>query len=655
VHRRLLEAVAWPSLRLPHVLALLLCLTLGCVANLYRTAWRPAGEAHAFRGFWPQTGEVDREVVRWSRGYAKAEVLGYAWRPMRWRVQLAAPPEAPPTGAAVKILVNDVHVTDVTVGHKWQTIEFIANPPPAADVAVQFYSTEYGDRGVGVGVGRVTVEPVLTFWNALTHGLSGAFVGLIFWALMLIAPAGDTEGAADASHTPAVAPRWSIARALVALLIVWVYLGIWMVLKPPQQAPDEVQHLLRASSVRLQPWATRTPNWLTLDDRFLNPFVRFPTGDIADLFFNRQNHLSYERIARMKARPWDATPLPPGLTTYPTPLATYPTGYYAPMFVLAEATTKLLDLTPYQNTYAYRAWTVIAAGLLWLLVYRALLVIPGVSPHANIVFAFLLLNPMLAFVSSSASPDSVNVPLATLAILLTYRTFMTGGHAWLATLALVACGLTKPSIILIFAALPIPALLLWRSGAIPLSHLVTGGIAIARAAVISYAAFYAWSPPRFFGSAPVRVTLEAYATGFPSRLPGMWIQYWGRLGWTDYELTAMWYTVLFGIVVIAAIVAVLRTADETRRFARFAALVFLGYFACMVVGEYWNLSAAGYNFQGRHLLPVSIGIAGVVMSKSRITRWSVVGFVALMNVMLMHESIVRYFGGDWGVFRASWP
>ena len=117
-------------------------------------------------------------------------------------------------------------------------------------------------------------------------------------------------------------PRSSLASRRAALerrpasrvlLIIWIYLGIWVVLKPPHQSPDEAQHLLRASSVRLQPWATRTPNTLTLDRRFLNPFVRFPTADLGDLFFNRQGQLSYEAIARLKAIPWD---LPPETPSY---------------------------------------------------------------------------------------------------------------------------------------------------------------------------------------------------------------------------------------------------------------------------------------------------------------------------------------------------
>jgi hypothetical protein len=129
----------------------------------------------------------------------------------------------------------------------------------------------------------------------------------------------------------------------------------------------------------------------------------------------------------------------------------------------------------------------------------------------------------------------------------------------------------------------------------------------------------------------------------------------GRLGWLDYELPAWWYVVMLGIVLAGAIVAALRTSGEARRFAGFAACFGLGYFVCMIVGEYWYLPMAGYNFQGRHLLPACVGFAGLALSGSRVSRWTVVGWLALMNVMLMHESIVRYFGGDWAVFRASWP
>jgi hypothetical protein len=81
----------------------------------------------------------------------------------------------------------------------------------------------------------------------------------------------------------------------------------------------------------------------------------------------------------------------------------------------------------------------------------------------------------------------------------------------------------------------------------------------------------------------------------------------------------------------------------------------IGYIVCMTVGEYWYLPTAGYNFQGRHLLPVSIGLAGLVLHSHRPAVWTLLGWLGLMNLLLIHETIVRYFDGDWGRLWASLP
>ncbi len=641
------QVFALPRIRTAHWLALAVCLLTGAGANLYRTAWRPAGDATAFRGFNPTTGVIDGQTVRWTREYSKAEVLGFSWRPMRWRVQLIAPPGAPGSTWTTWLSVNDVRVKRVSAGRGWQTIEFTADPPSATDVALQF-NTTVNEQGLGIGVGRVSVEPVFTVANVLLEGLAGALAGFVLWLVLVLKPV-----APAARAETALVPNWSLAHAVSILLIVCVYLGMWAVLKPPLQSPDEPQHLIRANSVLLQPWATRTPNWLTLDPRFLNPLVQFPPDAIGKLFFNNLEHLTLERVAAMKAYAWMTAP--PPLQPYYTPLATYPTGYYAPVFALAEGTTKVLGLTPYQNTFAYRGWTVLLTALLWLAVYRVLLVTPGTQSRANVLFGFLLLNPMLAFISSSATPDSVNVPLATLGVLLTYRTLMTGKHAWVTTIALIACALTKPSILLIFASLPLPALLLWRKHAIAFRHVFTAGLAAARAAVIVWCAFYAWSPPRFFGGKPETATLAAYADKFIERLPDLWISYWGRLGWLDYELNGWWYTALSVLVLIAMVIAVRRTKGDARQFASFAALFGACYFAVMTIGEYWYLPMAGYNFQGRHLFPACIALGGLVVHENRYVRWTIVGWIGLMNLVLIWLSFQRYFGGDWRVFLAALP
>jgi hypothetical protein len=649
-----------PALRAWHWLALAVCLASGAGLNLYRRAWRPAGDAQAYRGFYVPEGQVDGQTVRWSRAYSKAEVPLYAWRPLRWRVQLTAPPAAAPSGASTWILVNDARVQRVTVGSGWHTIEFVTDAPPARDLALQFYSTLYGPDELGIGVGRVTVEPAFTMWNVFQTGLLGALMGLLLWLVCLIRPDAPRERPdarpADKENNPSApaptTPRWRPARAMALLLLVWLYLGIWAVLKPPLQAPDEPQHLLRASSVRLQPWAAKTPDWLTLDPQFLNPLVLWPTENIGKLFFNSLKRLSMQDIAVLKATPWQ-THLP-ALEPFRTPLATYPTTYYAAVFGLAEATTALLHLTPYQNIYAYRAWTVLFAGLLWLAVYGALRITPGAARHANALFAFLLLNPMLAFVSSSVTPDSVNVPLATLAVLLTYRTLVTGRAIWLAAAALIACGLTKPTIILLLGSMPLPMLLTWRAGTITVRQLIAGALAAARSGAIAFCVFYAWSPPRFLASAPMRITFATYAHYYLDRLPTIWRSYWGVLGWLDYELDTVWYVALLVLVITIAIVVRRRTPEEAR-FTRFTAWLGVSYFVLMTIGEYAYLPTMGYNFQGRHLLPACLAFSGLVLHGNAYARWTLLAFLALMNVMLMHATVVRYFNGDLACLWASLP
>src|SRR5262249_12553325 len=150
--------------------------------------------------------------------------------------------------------------------------------------------------------------------------------------------------------------------------------GLWALLKPPMQAPDEPQHAVRADSILQQPWATRTPDTLTIDPRFLNPLVYQPPPNLGKIFFNNLKRLSQADIAFLKGIAWhDAWPPQP---PFRTPLATYPPTYYASVFGAAEVTTAALHLSPYQNVFAYRLWTVVFTGLLWIGVWRALQLTP---------------------------------------------------------------------------------------------------------------------------------------------------------------------------------------------------------------------------------------------------------------------------------------
>jgi Predicted membrane protein (DUF2142) len=343
-------------------------------------------------------------------------------------------------------------------------------------------------------------------------------------------------------------------------------------------------------------------------------------------------------------------PNPPA--TYATPHTTYPGGYYGVVFALSEPVAAVGGLSPYQALYLYRAWTVVLAAALWVVVYRALRMSPETSAYARLILALLLLNPMLAFASSAVTSDAINVPLATLAILWTYRTALSGERPWPATLALMACAFTKPSGLLLVGALLMALCAICLRHRARLEHAGAAALALARAGVIVVLAFYAWSPPRFLAGAPVQATLGQYLQHLWIRLPDLWVMYWGRLGWVDYQLDAFWYLTLAGLVGLNLAYVMRRDAATI---AVFCAAVFVAYFVLMAAGEFQLLAVAGYNFQGRHLFPAMVGTCGLVLHPRRMASAALLLVIATMNVLLVVESVERYFGGDWTLLWRSLP
>jgi len=126
------------------------------------------------------------------------------------------------------------------------------------------------------------------------------------------------------------------------------------------------------------------------------------------------------------------------------------------------------------------------------------------------------------------------------------------------------------------------------------------------------------------------------------------------LGWLDYELNHVWYYAFLALIIAVAIIVRRRTPDEAR-FTHFAAWLGVSYFVLMTVGEYWYLGSAGYNFQGRHLLPACIACSGLVLHANRYARWSVLGFLTVMHVLLLNATIWRYFDDGLAGVRAALP
>jgi hypothetical protein len=68
-------------------------------------------------------------------------------------------------------------------------------------------------------------------------------------------------------------PTWR-ETALVGVLVA-ALLTLWALITPVYQAPDEVQHAMRATSVRLQPWIAGGDHFI-VDQELTHPIAREP-------------------------------------------------------------------------------------------------------------------------------------------------------------------------------------------------------------------------------------------------------------------------------------------------------------------------------------------------------------------------------------------
>ena len=264
---------------------------------------------------------------------------------------------------------------------------------------------------------------------------------------------------------------------------------------------------------------------------------------------------------------------------------------------------------------------------------------------------------MVPFVSSGINPDAVNVPLATLSILLVWQVMSTGTGAGLACLALVATAWTKPSGLQMIPAFAAAGAALWMLGQVTFERLRLAAAAIAGAAAIAWCGFYAWSPPRFVGGPPV---VDRWTTYLATR--------WLELPWT-------WQTVLgharmAGIFGAGDLVSAARGPHRhqpdlrpparqrhARRasFAGYAAIFLVAFLAVTLAGEFFYLPTAGYFLQGRHLLPASLGLAGLMWHRVRPVKLAFLAVLIAMNVLLLHQTVMRYYTRGWSAVVTALP
>ena len=59
------------------------------------------------------------------------------------------------------------------------------------------------------------------------------------------------------------------------------------------------------------------------------------------------------------------------------------------------------------------------------------------------------------------------------------------------------------------------------------------------------------------------------------------------------------------------------------------------------------LREAGYTFQGRYLLPAALGLGAVLLHEVRAARIALLAGVLALNLVLVRETVHRYYGGGW--------
>ena len=296
--------------------------------------------------------------------FRKAVVWLPVWRPLRVTIDARTdgPPntltiDAPLDGATVRSLTS---MSDVRVDLRLSRLG-------ERDGRVALYcSTPVGaSAGAGITLERLTLSPELTWRSIARYALPGAVAGVLFWLLAFaIAPNRRHDPFAWGERLKRGArlrEGASAACAVVGLLIVWAWI------KPPLQAPDEPQHMVRASSVRLGPWvdggqtvpmdARHTSLLLWGDSPILHPLIQHP-----------ERFLTRADVAALKAHPPGR--IPEGWRMQ-SAIASFPPLFYWYVFGAVRA-SEALALTPWHTLLAMRVAVVLLAGVLWGVVFVAL-------------------------------------------------------------------------------------------------------------------------------------------------------------------------------------------------------------------------------------------------------------------------------------------
>ena len=151
---------------------------------------------------------------------------------------------------------------------------------------------------------------------------------------------------------------------------------------------------------------------------------------------------------------------------------------------------------------------------------------------------------------------------------------------------------------------------------------------------------------RFLASGPTDDTFGQYLEHRWALLADMWHSYWGKLGWLDYNASAGWYVLMLVLLVVNIACLIWRPRRPTQ-LAWYLGTFWILFLLSTFAAELRYLREAGYTFQGRYLLPAALGLGAVLLHEVRAARIALLAGVLALNLVLVRETVRRYYGGGW--------
>jgi hypothetical protein len=145
---------------------------------------------------------------------------------------------------------------------------------------------------------------------------------------------------------------------------------------------------------------------------------------------------------------------------------------------------------------------------------------------------------------------------------------------------------------------------------------------------------------------PSADTLGVYLTKRWDSAAYVWQSFWGRLGWLEYTAPAGWHWLVFALV-LANLGCLVWQPKAPVRLAWYLGMVWIVFFVSAFAAEYRYLAQAGYTFQGRYLFPAGIGLGALLLHRVRPARVALLAGVVVLNVVLVRETVRRYYVDGW--------